>query len=61
MLLVNWFTANLLMVLTVLVLIGIPLFITLYAFGKKTGAEADKEAYKKKIEEEKEKKEPLLP
>lgn len=42
---VNWFTANLLMFLTTLSLLGIPIFIAIYAFRKRTGPEADKEAY----------------
>ena len=52
MYLVNWFEANLLMFLTVLALFGIPIFITIYAFRKREGPEADIEAYEKENEEE---------
>lgn len=35
MFLINWLTANLMMIVTVLVLIGIPVVIALTVFGKK--------------------------
>ena len=51
LLLVNWFEANLLMLFTTLALIGIPLFIGVYVFSKRTGAEADKEAFEEQKKE----------
>ena len=52
MFLVNWLVANILMVFVVLVLVGIPVFIGFYAFGKKSRAEADIENYQAEKERE---------
>lgn len=55
MLLVNWFTANALMIFTVVILVGIPVVAGIIAFTKHKGPEADIEKYREEhpeLEEE---------
>ena len=54
MLLVNWFTANALMIFTTLCLIGIPAVIIYVTFSKKRDIDADKEAYEAREKEKEE-------
>ena len=46
MLLVNWFQANVLMIFTVIILLGIPIVAGIIAFSKHKGPEADIEKYR---------------
>lgn len=46
MLLVNWSTANALMIFTVIILLGIPIVAGIIAFSKHKGPEADIEKYR---------------
>lgn len=55
MFLVNWLEANLFMVFTTLILLGIPAVIIYIAFRKHKGASANIEEYKKQHREEEEK------
>jgi len=54
MFLVNWLESNIMVFITLLLLFAIPVIIGFYVFRKRTGPEADIEAYEEEMEQKSE-------